>query len=233
MIVRTLGISLLSALGCVAQELPATLTGTVTDPFGSPIKNVRVQLEPDDRNGPSFFVTGDDSGLFRITSLPPATYRLELFGPGLFRPTIRTGIRLLAGQHMSIPNLVLHHYSLYCDDSPTIDAVQHVAPGDDSGTLRGSLLDSSGAPVNGAAVSLNCAACVTKTNQAGEFIFAKLKPGSYVIAISKDGYYREFLPHYSVFKNLDWTYAPIQLERCPAEDCERVPRQEKISPRCE
>lgn len=223
----------MSALGCVAQEQAATLTGTVTDPFGSPIKNVRAQLESDDRNSPPFIVRSDDSGQFRITSLPPASYRLELYGPGLFRPIIRTGIRLLAGHHISIPNLVLHLYSLYCDDSPTIDAVQHLAPGDDSGTLRGSLLDSSGAPVKGAAVSVNCPGCVTKTNQAGEFTFANLKPGSYVVAISKAGYYREFLPHYGVFKNLDWTYAPIDLERCPAEGCERVPRQEKIGPRCE
>lgn len=134
---------------------------------------------------------------------------------------------------MSIPNLVLHPYSLYCDDSPIVDAVQHLAPGDDSGTLRGSVLDSSGSPISGAIVSLDCSNCVTKTNQAGEFAFAKLKPGSYVVAISKAGYYREFLPHYGVFKNLDWTYAPIEIERCPAEGCERTPRQEKISPRCE
>lgn len=89
-----------------------------------------------------------------------------------------------------------------------------------------------GAPVNGAAVSVNCAGCVTKTNQAGEFTFANLKPGSYVVAISKAGYYREFLPHYGVFKNLDWTYAPIEIERCPAEGCERTPQQAKIIPAC-
>ena len=134
---------------------------------------------------------------------------------------------------MSIPNLVLNPYSLYCEDGPMIDAVQHLAPGVDSGTLRGSVLDNNGAAINGAAVSVNCTGCVTKTNQAGEFAFANLKPGSDVVAISKAGYYRDFLPHYSVFKGLDWTYAPIELERCPVEGCERIPRQEKIGPRCE
>lgn len=85
MIARTLGIAFLSALACVAQEQAATLTGTVTDPFGSPIKNVRAQLESDDRNSPPFIVRSDDSGQFRITNLPPATYRLALYGPGFFR----------------------------------------------------------------------------------------------------------------------------------------------------
>ena len=232
MIVRTFGIALLCVAGCVAQEKAATLTGTVTDEVGSPIKNVKAQLESDDRNVPPFFVKSDDSGHFRIINLPPATYRLGLYGPGIFRPTFKTGIRLLTGQQMSIPNLVLHPYSLYCEDGPMIDAVQHLAPGDDSGTLRGSVLDSNGVAINGAAVSVNCAGCVTKTNQAGEFSFANLRPGSYVVAISIAGYYREFLPHYGVFKNLDWTYAPIELERCPAEGCERTPRQAKIIPGC-
>ena len=233
MIGRTLSVVLLTAVDCFALEQTATLTGTVTDPYGSPIKNVRAQLESDDRDNPPFSVKADDSGQFRITNLPPATYRLGLYGPGFFRPTFRTGIRLLAGQQMSIPNLVLHFYAFYCDDSPTIDAVQHLATGDDSGTLRGSVLDGSGSPVGGAAVSVNCAGYVTKTDQAGELTFSNLKPGTYVIAVSKTGFYREFLPHYGVFKNLDWTYAPIKLERCPPEGCERIPQQEKIGPRCE
>ena len=232
MIGRTLSIALLSALACLAQDQTATLTGSVTDPFGAPIKNVKAQLESENGNGSPFSVNADDSGQFRITSLPPATYRLALYGPGFFRPTFKTGIRLSGGQQMSIRNLVLHLYSIYCDDSPTIDAVQHLAPGDDSGTLRDSVLDSSGAPVGGAIVSVNCPRCVTKTNREGQFAFSSLKPGSYVVAISKTGFYREFLPHYGVFKNLDWTYAPIQLERCPAEGCERISQQEKIRPQC-
>jgi hypothetical protein len=104
---RILWITLLSALTSLAQEETATLTGTVTDQFGSPIKNAKAQLESDNRDSPPFYVTTGDSGKFRITNLPPATYRLGLYGPGLFRPTFKTGFRLLAGQQMSIPNLVL------------------------------------------------------------------------------------------------------------------------------
>ncbi len=218
-------------MACLAQEQTATLKGTVTDPFGSPIKNVRAQLESEDRNSPPISVKADDSGRFRFTNLPPATYRLGIYSPA-FKTAFRSEIRLLAGQRFSIPSIVLDLDVFSCGD-PTIDAVQHLAPGDDSGTLRGSVLDRSGSPVEGAIVSVNCAGCVTKTHQEGEFTFSNLKPGSYVVAISKTGFYREFLPHYGVSKNLDWTYAPVKLERCPAEGCERIPRQEKIGPRCE
>lgn len=94
------------------------------------------------------------------------------------------------------------------------------------------MLDSAGLPVSGATVSLNCANCVTKTNHDGQFIFTNLKPGSYVITVSMPGFYREFSPNYFLYKTLDWTYGPIELERCPAEGCERAPRQEKIIGQC-
>ena len=231
MIGRTLSIALLSALACLGQEQTATLTGSVTDPFGSPIKKVRAQLESEDRNSPPISVKGDDSGRFRFTNLPPATYRLGVYSPA-FKTAFRSGIRLLAGQQFSIPNIVLD-LDTFSRGDPTIDAVQPLAPGDDSGTLRGSVLDSSGSPVEGAIVSVNCAGCVIKTNQEGQFTFSDLRPGSYVVAISMTGFYREFLPHYGVFKNLDWTYAPVKLERCLPERCERIPKQEKILPQCQ
>ena len=119
-----------------------------------------------------------------------------------------------------------------CGRGPFIDSVQRLQPGDDSGTLRGSVLDGTGSPISEAIVSLGCFNCLTKTNQAGEFTFGNLKRGSYVFSISKAGYYREFFPHYGVFKNLDWTYAPINLERCPAAGCEQTPQQVKIIPGC-
>jgi hypothetical protein len=160
--------------------------------------------------------------------IPPAKYHLVL--QARFHVGRRIRIQLSPGQQRSLPNLVLNFEM--CGGGPLIDSVQRLKPGDDSGTLRGSVLDSSDSPVVGAVVSVNCAGCVTKTNQTGEFTFANLKPGSYVVAISKAGYYREFMPHYGVFKNLDWTYAPIELERCPAEGCERTPQQAKIIPGC-
>jgi hypothetical protein len=226
-IARTLGIVLLSVLG-VAQERTGTLVGTVTDDLASPIPNTAVQLEPEEASGPSFSVKTGNSGQFRFADIPPAKYHLVLQKP--FFVGRRIGIQLSPGQQRSLPNLVLN-FDL-CGSGPHIDSVQRLKPEDDLGTLRGSVLDSTGSPIDGVLVSLDCSDCVTKTNQAGEFTLAGLKPGSYVVAISRAGYYREFLPHYGVFKNLDRTYAPIELERCPTEGCERTPQQVKIIPGC-
>jgi hypothetical protein len=225
---RTLGIALLGALGCIAQERTSTLVGTVTDFLASPIPNTTVRLEPEEANGPSFSVKTGTSGQFRFADIPPAKYHLVL--QARFFVGRRIGIQLSPGQQQSLPNLVLNFDM--CSRGPLIDSVQRLKQGDDSGTLRGSVLDGSGSPISEAIVSLNCFSCVTKTNQAGDFTFANLKPGSYVLAISKAGYYHKFLPQYGVFKNLDWTYAPIELEPCPAEGCERTPQQAKIIPGC-
>ena len=110
--------------------------------------------------------------------------------------------------------------------------MQRLAPGDNSGTLRGSVVKStgSGLPIVGASVSLDCAGCVTTTNEAGQFAFSYLKPGEYTINISMAGFYRESLSDYLVAKNLDWTYDRIALDKCPTDKCghRRLPRQPRV-----
>lgn len=228
MIRRTLSTALLSALACLAQEQTATVTGTVTDFLGSPVGHQILQLESEEANGLRFSAEANNLGQFRFVDIPAGTYRLELHGPGL--QTLRkTGIRLAPGQQMSVPPVVP---ILDRCGEPSVDWIERLSPADDSAALRGSLLDSSGSPIVGATISLNCAGCVTKTNPAGQFVFSDLKPGNYTIAISTTGFYREFLPTHLVFKNQDWTFSPIELERCPSKGCERIPRQEKILPQC-
>ena len=223
----------MSALGCVAQEQAATLVGTVTDPNGSPIENATAQFESNDANGRPYFVRTDNLGHFRLSDVPPGTYRLGVYSPE-FKTAFRNGIRLFAGRETSFASIVLNPATfsvVACE--PLVDAMQSLALGDNSTTMRSSVRDNRDLPISGASVSLNCDGCVTKTNRDGQFTFTNLKPGSYVVSISKTGFYREFLPNYRAVKNLDWTYAPMKLEPCPAEGCERTPRHEKISPQCE
>jgi hypothetical protein len=225
-----LSIALLTGLACLAQQQTATLTGAVTSLLGTPVVHAEAQLESEDGRGLRFSVETDNAGRFQFEDVPSGTYRLEVNSPYLsYR---KRGIVLLGGQRKSLPQVILAFER--CGD-PSVDSIQRLAMGDDSSTLRGSVLDNSGTPVSGAVVSLNCDGCVTKTNWDGQFAFSKLKPepGNYTVSVSMMGFYREFSPNYFVYKNLDWTYAPIQIERCPAEGCERTPRQEKIVPRCE
>ena len=56
-----------------------------------------------------------------------------------------------------------------------------------TGTLFGVVTDAStGAPIQGVAVSLNGAS--TSTNSSGAYAFAGIVPGSYTIIFSKSGY---------------------------------------------
>jgi Carboxypeptidase regulatory-like domain len=216
---------LLGALACLGQEQAAALTGTVIDPLGLPVPKARVQLQSDEINGPRISVQTNNSGEFRFDNLPPTNYHLEVYSLG-FSTWRKNGIRLLAGQTKLLPSAVLNLGM--CWSGPPIDAVEHLVSEGDLGTLRGTVLDSSGSPINGASVSLNCTACITKTNQRGEFIFSSLWPRGYVLDVSMVGFYPEFLSKYAVLKNLDRTYAPIRLEQCPAGGCERWPRPEQI-----
>ena len=225
MIGRTLSIALRSALACFAQEQTATLTGTVIDPLGLPIANAKVQIDSEATNGPHFSSNTDYLGQFRFADIPPGSYRLEVYSPG-FYTWRKDKIRLLAGQQSSLQSAVLN-VGIRCGE-PFIDGVQRLATGDDSSTMRGSVVDSSGAPVGGASVSINCAGCVTKTNPEGQFLFPHLTPGNYTLTVSMIGFYREFLPNYEVRNNLDWTYAPVRIERCPTGGCEQNPRPMRI-----
>ena len=229
MIGRILSIALLSALACFAQEQTATLAGTVTDFLGSPIGHKILQLVSEETNTLRFSAEANNFGQFQFPDIPAGTYKLELVTPGL-KTLRKTGIRLAPGQHMSIPPVVP---ILDRCGEPSVDWIERVPLGDDSATLRGSVLDSTDLPLVGAIISLNCAGCVTKSNQAGQFVFSNLKPGNYTMTISMTGFYREFLPTYLVYKNTDWTFSSVELQRCPAEGCEQIPKQEKVLPQCE
>jgi len=232
MVARAFWLALLSVVVCLAQNGAATLSGTVTDSGGSPIENAKAQIESSDANAPPYFVRTDNLGHFRIFDVPPGTYRLAVYSP-TFKTSFRNGIRLFTGRETVFANIVLNLATFVGACEPLVDAMQRLGPGDTSGTMRGSVLDNRDLPIGSASVSLNCDGCVTKTNLDGQFTFTNLKPGSYVVSVSKTGFYRKFLPTYSVAKNLDWTYAPIKLEPCPAEGCRGTPRPQKIGPHCE
>jgi hypothetical protein len=222
---HTLSIALLAALACFAQEQTATLTGKVTDPFGHLLPKAKVVLESEEP-GPRFSVESDKSGNILLSNIPPTTYHLRINMTG-FRTWSKTGIRLSAGQQMSLPTVFLI-VGGGCG-GPTIDVIHSLAIEDASSTLRGSVVDGKGSPIIGASVSVNCVGCATKTTDAGQFVFSNLTPGNYTISVSMKGFYSETLSQYLVLKNQDWAYFPIQLKRCPFGGCGPKPRPEQIA----
>jgi hypothetical protein len=191
---RTIWIAFLNALACFAQSQFATVTGNVTDPFGSPVEGSVVRLDSDLPSQLHFAASTDRAGSFRFADVSPGNYRLG-----------NVRIQLSAGQQMFLPIPILD--SGACGGLGVV-AMQRLAARNDLGTLRGSVINSrgSGLPIVGATVSLKCAGCVTTTNEAGQFTFSNLKPGNYNVTVSMPGFYRKSFPDFLVAKNLDWTY---------------------------
>jgi Carboxypeptidase regulatory-like domain len=67
--------------GLRAQEVTATITGTVTDPSGAAIAGARVTAKSVER-GLTYTAVTNDSGIYRIAPLPVGSYELKIEKPG-------------------------------------------------------------------------------------------------------------------------------------------------------
>ena len=75
-----------------AQESRATISGTVLDPSGAAIPNVRITLT-EIRTGVKTSATSDSVGNYNIPFLPPGEYEIQAEVAG-FKSFVRKGIRL-------------------------------------------------------------------------------------------------------------------------------------------
>lgn len=70
-----------SAQGARAQEVTATITGTVTDPSGAAVAGATVTAKSVER-GLIYTAVTNDSGIYRIAPLPVGNYELKIEKPG-------------------------------------------------------------------------------------------------------------------------------------------------------
>ncbi len=66
----------------MAQEVAATLNGTVTDPSGAAIAGATVELVDKRIQGSARTATTDKSGAYSLSNLSPATYAVTITAPG-------------------------------------------------------------------------------------------------------------------------------------------------------
>jgi len=69
------------AQGVVAQEVTASVVGTVTDPSGAPVAGATVTAKSAER-GQTYNSGTNESGLYRISQLPAGSYELRVEKPG-------------------------------------------------------------------------------------------------------------------------------------------------------
>ncbi len=70
------------SLPALAQELAATLSGTVTDASGAVIPGANVEISNVGTKGSSRKIQTDKDGSYTATNLPPATYTVTVTAPG-------------------------------------------------------------------------------------------------------------------------------------------------------
>jgi hypothetical protein len=95
-VVLAVGLIFACLATCRAQEVSATLYGTVTDPAGASIPDASVTVT-DPAKGHSVTTKTRPDGSYIVTSLPAATYTLVVEHPG-FEKSVQTGIKLDVSQ---------------------------------------------------------------------------------------------------------------------------------------
>src|SRR5215472_6137247 len=90
----------LSAIG-VAQELQATLTGTVTDPSGAVVAGATVLVHSQDTGADIRTVTTTESGSYNITNLPAGRYTVTVNTAG-FQTFVAKDVTLYTAQKQTL-----------------------------------------------------------------------------------------------------------------------------------
>jgi len=85
----------------VAQEVNATLTGTVTDATGAVVQGATVLIHNNETNADFRTVTTDASGSFTVTNLPAAGYTVTIKSPG-FRSYIANDVVLHVAEKRTV-----------------------------------------------------------------------------------------------------------------------------------
>src|SRR6476661_2198842 len=86
----------IAVVPCFAQEVRATLSGTVTDSSGSAVPSAQVRLTNRD-TGTAFSAVSNDLGQYRFLFVNAGSYRLSVEAPG-FRTFLREDLQLTIGQ---------------------------------------------------------------------------------------------------------------------------------------
>ncbi len=89
-------ITLLLSAPCLAQEVRATLTGTISDISGSAVPNAHVSLTNID-TGTAFTAASNELGQYRFLFINAGSYRISVEAAG-FRKFIREDLQLTIGQ---------------------------------------------------------------------------------------------------------------------------------------
>ncbi|MCA0989644.1 carboxypeptidase regulatory-like domain-containing protein [Guptibacillus algicola] len=155
---------------------PASLSGTVLDENGQPLKNAVVKII--DINGVVIGISAvDENGFYSIGGLRPGTYRILASAPATSAPDVggaSTGLTLMADQNRTA-NFVLRN---------------------NPGSVSGMVFDEdTGAPIVGANINIldsnGQVVATTTSTTGGSYLVNGLTAGSYTVSVFKTSYARK------------------------------------------
>lgn len=152
------------------QPNPASISGQVTDAFGSPINNASVRILDQNETLVGFALTGAD-GTYAIGNIPAGSFKLVVSAEGY--QTALSGISLSAGEQRT-----------------NVDFSLSANPGRISGTVT----DASGNPITGAVVTVRIigaggvVVATVVTDSDGNYTAGSLPPGSYTVTVTAQGF---------------------------------------------
>lgn len=174
-------VTLSAVAGNVSAQSPAgglAVTGFVHDSAGQPLGNVQVGIV-----GEQLSTRTDSSGRFALRRLPPGRDTLLFRRIGYRSARIPLEASMERDRHMDVVLRPVAHQ---------LDRVVTEAPGPRGrrgrSSLRGSVTDSLGHPVDGADVWLLGAGLSTETDRSGEFEFRVLPAASFILRIRHVGF---------------------------------------------
>jgi hypothetical protein len=107
-----------AALAAPAAQGSASLSGIVVDPTGAAVAGARITLA-DSNDAPLRTATADNSGAFLFSDLPAGSFQLIVLSAVGMGSYASSGISLVTGQQLQLPNIVLSVASTNSDVSVT------------------------------------------------------------------------------------------------------------------
>lgn len=160
-----------SAAPPVHAQVGQTFRGTVRDGDSRPIPNADVSVV-----GTRFQASTNDSGTFRIDSIPPGKYRIVVRAVG-FTPH-RSALAIAAAEPTEIEVFL----------KGVVVTLPTIIVGGTRTGLYGVVGDTGYHPALGARVEVLNAGKITETDSLGRFSFPELKGGDYPVMVSLPGF---------------------------------------------